>query len=472
MNIKKFSEKINLILITHAFGVQTQYIESVLDGHTETIQFPTNYKDYFFNLKSRNFKDFIKEFISGNPGYVYDIFNSHKNKYCIKDNSRIVPLIKDRDYFYFDKSSLKKIKNDIRIEKYHKFIKQNLNKKYKKKFIFKKYLETKFKPVYYLDLLLETSKSPYWLSKNKFAKIYLKVINSKNFDMSFNKKNLIILLHYCLCLYLKKDPKKIKYIVFNLHDYTNIEELLLDFKKSYHIAVGEDFKIRFSRNKNKIISKNESVIQYCYSNLLNIDKFLETLRIKKKRNYLFFNSYINSNQMKFITTLSKILKIKLEKKLFETTFLNKKSFGNSRNLKTFSKKYIDKQYLDWWNYLTKYEIFFLDFYFQSFFTIFKIRPSKTFQKHNKIIGNLRKFFLPQLFIFQDYIYFFQNEVDTQKQLNQSNLSYLSFKKAFRTPIKIFLYSIFYFFIFNKKISVIKSINKKFKNKKFSLKLYK
>ena len=93
----------------------SRYIESVLDGHTETIQFPTNYKDYFFNLKSRNFKDFIKEFISGNPGYVYDIFNSHKNKYCIKDNSRIVPLIKDRDYFYFDKSSLKKIKNDIRI---------------------------------------------------------------------------------------------------------------------------------------------------------------------------------------------------------------------------------------------------------------------------------------------------------------------------------------------------------------------
>ena len=80
----------------------------------------------------------------------------------------------------------------------------------------------------------------------------------------------------------KKRSKKIKYIVFNLHDYTNIEELLLDFKRSYHIAVGEDFKIRFSRNKNKIISKNESVVQYCYSNLSNIDKFLETLRIKKK----------------------------------------------------------------------------------------------------------------------------------------------------------------------------------------------
>lgn len=471
MNIKKFSEKTNLILITHAFGVQTQYIESILDGHTETIQFPTNYKNYFFNLKSRNFKDFIQEFIFGNPGYVYDIFNTYKNKYCIKDNSRIVPLIKDRDYFYFNRSSLKKIKNDTRIKKYYNFIKQNLNKKYKKKFIFKKYLETSFKSVYYLDLLLETSISPYWLNKNKFTKIYLKVIDSKSFDMTFNKKNILLLLHYCLCLYLKKDPKKIKYIVFNLHDYTNIKELLLDFKKSYHIAVGEDFKIRFSRNKNKIISKNESVIQHCYSNLLNIDEFLETLRIKKKRNYLFFNSYINSNQRKFITTLSKILKIKPEEKLFETTFLSKKSFGNSRNLKTISKKFLDDQYLDWWNHLAKYEIFFLDFYFQSFFKIFKIRPSKTFQKNNRIIDNLRKFFLPYSFIFQDYIYFFQNEVDTQKQLDQSNLNYFSFKRTLRTPIKIFLYSIFYLFIFSKKILVIKSINKKFKNKKFSLRLY-
>ena len=140
-------------------------------------------------------------------------------------------------------------------------------------------------------------------------------------------------------------------------------------------------------------------------------------------------------------------------------------------MKIFSKKYLDNQYLDWWNYLSKYEIFFLDFYFQNFFKIFKIKPSKIFQKNNKIIGNLKKFFLSQLFVFQDYVYFYQNEVDTQKQLNQSNLSYFSFKRTFRTPIKLFLYSILYLFIFNKKISVIKSINKKFKNKKFGLKLY-
>ena len=115
--------------------------------------------------------------------------------------------------------------------------------------------------------------------------------------------------------------------------------------------------------------------------------------------------------------------------------------------------------------------FFFRFLFPKFFKIFKIKPSKIFQKNNKIIGNLKKFFLSQLFVFQDYVYFYQNEVDTQKQLNQSNLSYFSFKRTFRTPIKLFLYSILYLFIFNKKISVIKSINKKFKNKKFGLKLY-
>ena len=59
MNIKslnRFFKNVNLILISHGFGVRTQYIESLLDGHSETIQFPTNYKDYFLNLKSKDFK--------------------------------------------------------------------------------------------------------------------------------------------------------------------------------------------------------------------------------------------------------------------------------------------------------------------------------------------------------------------------------------------------------------------------------
>ena len=252
LSLKIFSKNINLVLITHAFGVQTQYIESVLDGHTETIQFPTNYKDYFLNLKSKNFKQGIEEFIAGNPGYVYDIFNKHKNKYLIKDSSRVVPLIKDRDCFYFDKNSLKKISSNDSIKIYYNFIKKNINRKFKKKFLFEKELKKKFKELNNLSLLLETANSPYSLNEKKFRNIYLSVIGAKDFDMKFNKKNFLIILHYCLCLYLKKNIKKIKYIIFNLHDYTNLEELLKDFKNGYHIAVGEDFKIRFSRNKNKV----------------------------------------------------------------------------------------------------------------------------------------------------------------------------------------------------------------------------
>ena len=63
---KAICKKINLILITHGFGKQTQFIESLLDGHSKIIQFPTNYKDYFLNLTSKNYIDAIDEFIYQN----------------------------------------------------------------------------------------------------------------------------------------------------------------------------------------------------------------------------------------------------------------------------------------------------------------------------------------------------------------------------------------------------------------------
>ena len=44
------------------------------------------------------------------PGYVYDIFNHHKNRYLIVNKSRVVPMIEDRDYFYFNNESLERIK--------------------------------------------------------------------------------------------------------------------------------------------------------------------------------------------------------------------------------------------------------------------------------------------------------------------------------------------------------------------------
>ena len=46
MKLKHFTRKVNLILISHGFGKQTQFIESLIDGHPQIIQFPTNYKNY------------------------------------------------------------------------------------------------------------------------------------------------------------------------------------------------------------------------------------------------------------------------------------------------------------------------------------------------------------------------------------------------------------------------------------------
>ena len=144
IKLYEFIKKINLILISHGFGKQTQFIESLLDGHDSIIQFPTNYKDYFLNLNSQNFFDAIEEFIFLNPGYVYDIFNVHNNKYVIINKSRIVPMIEDRDYFYFDNDSLLQIKKDKKLKKYYLFVKKRLLKKYKKKFLLENEFSKKF----------------------------------------------------------------------------------------------------------------------------------------------------------------------------------------------------------------------------------------------------------------------------------------------------------------------------------------
>ena len=135
MYLEKFADNINLILITHGFGKQTQFIESLIDGHPEIIQFPTNYKNYFLNFKSKNFLMAIDEFINSDPGYVYDIFNVHRNNFVILNKSRIVPMIYDRDFFYFDDESLNLIKNNNLLKKYYPFLKKNKKKKYKKKII-------------------------------------------------------------------------------------------------------------------------------------------------------------------------------------------------------------------------------------------------------------------------------------------------------------------------------------------------
>ena len=62
--------------------------------------------------------------------------------------------------------------------------------------------------------------------------------------------NFVTLLFKCL---LQKNPKNIKYILINLHDYTNTEEILYDFPECLHISLGQDLKTMFSRNKFKKI---------------------------------------------------------------------------------------------------------------------------------------------------------------------------------------------------------------------------
>ncbi len=468
MYLKQFSEKINLILITHGFGKQTQFIESLLDGHSKIIQFPTNYKNYFLNLTSNNFFDAIDEFINQNPGYVYDIFNVHKNKYLIINKSRVVPIIEDRDYFYFDEKSLNEIKKNKKLKIFFPYIKKNLNRKFQKKYILEKEINKLFKKKLQIDELFLKANPVYALNPKRFKNIYLNQIKNQKFDLKFTKKNFLILLHYCLSIYFNKNPKNIKYILVNLHDYTNTEEILHDFPKCLHISFGQDLKTMFSRNKFKKRTHYESVIQLCYTQINNIDKFLEISKAKSGRNYLFFNEYVNKKKKKFVDKLLRIANIKREKICYKPTYMSKKSFGNSRNNRVLSSFSNDFKYHDWWNFLNKNEIFYLDYFFRSFFKIFKNKPSKYYNKKNIILLYLNMF---KLFFIADYKHFILSELKIQKQYNKSSLSYFSYYRNFRTPLKMIIYSILYPIIFCYKIFKIEYINYKFKNEKIKINLY-
>ena len=65
-----------------------------------------------------------------------------------------------------------------------------------------------------------------------------------------------------------------------------------------------------------------------------------------------------------------------------------------------------------------------------------------------------------------------SEIKTQKQFNKSSLSYFSYYRLIRTPLKLFLYTLIYPIIFFYKIYRIELINKEYKNKKIRFKIYK
>ena len=378
-------------------------------------------------------------------------------------------MIEDRDYFYFNNESLERIKKKPELKTYYNFVKKHLNKKFKKKFFFKQIFFNHFKTYENFNEIFLLANSPYTLNEKKFIDIYFQLINNKFFKLKFNKKNLFLLLHYTLCIYLNKSPKKIKYIVFNLHDYTNISEIINDFKECIHIAVGEDFKAQFSRNKYKKSTHNESVVQFCYQNINHINIYLNTLG--KKNNYLFFNDYISRKKNKFVDELLKILKLKKEKICYRPTYLGIQSYGNSRNEKVLTTFSSDMQYKDWWNYLNFQEIFFLDYYYRNFFLIFKNQKSKNFNYLNSKLGILKKLFYQILFLPSDYRYLIKTELGIQSQFNKSSLNKFTYYRLIRTPLKLVIFTSIYPIFFIYKIFTIFKINSKFRGKKYNLKIF-
>ena len=120
---------------------------------------------------------------------MYDVFNVHKNKYLIINKSRVVPIIEDRDYFYFDQKSLSHIKNNKKLKIFYPYIKKNLNRKYQKKYILEKEIHKIFKKKIQIDELLLKANPVYSLNPKNLKKIYFNQVRNKKFDFKFTKKN-------------------------------------------------------------------------------------------------------------------------------------------------------------------------------------------------------------------------------------------------------------------------------------------
>ena len=120
------------------------------------------------------------------------------------------------------------------------------------------------------------------------------------------------------------------------------------------------------------------------------------------------------------------------------------------------------------NYLSKNEIYFLDYFFRSFFKIFKNKINQNYKEKNKILVYLKIFFL---FLKDDYKLFLKRELATQKQFSLSSLNFFSYYSLLRTPLKLIAFTSVYPLIFFYKICKIEYINIRYKNKKIKFNRY-
>ena len=346
--LKECLHNINCLLISHGWGAGTQFLESLFDNHPEIIQFPTNYLNYFSTFKGLNFTEDLENFVNFNGGYVYGIFEGNKR------GGGILPLWYDRGGII--------LKNNNKNELINKFIILNKNIVFKNRFeLFSKLDEFTGKKNTY-EKLRENIFSIYSIDKNKFVKISIEVFNKIEKEIKYNKKNFILLMHISLAKYYKKDLSKIKYFCFNLHDYTNYDELITDFPNLYNFTLARDIRTKFYRNLVKKYGVKQGIIEFAlnmYKNIFHFNKMNQ--KLKQDRSFVLFLEDLNFYKEKCINKIAKILKIQFSPNLLEATFGNgktnwgnstdKQSFGTFRNdLEKFDYTKMPKHYINYLNH--------------------------------------------------------------------------------------------------------------------------
>jgi len=327
------NDSINMILITHGFGVGTQLFESLLDGHESVIQFPTNYRDYFKGMTQNNYLACAEEFVLNGyrSGYVYDIFETHNN------SSVIHPLYKDRGGIFFDDSALIAVNNNIDFADIYPVLKRYKYVVFETKKIFEFEMLKQGFDKKTIDKVLVLSSNLYSIDKDKFLYIFEVIYNKSNIKSNFSRKKFEILIHLSLAVYLKKNIGDIKFILFNLHDYTNYYDITADFPKLYHFALARDVRYTYSRVKGTRYPNHQSMLGFVEQSLSDSCSMIElSKKCRVNHSFIVYLEYIINSNASFITDICNILGIKENSSCFSTTFRMRPTSGNSRDGQIFS----------------------------------------------------------------------------------------------------------------------------------------
>ncbi len=289
---------------------------------------------------------------------------------------------------------------------YHQFFKNNQNK------INKLTLINKFLKKYnYLFSFNKEEDIDTKIDVKKFKTNFLKITS----DTEINKREFLINLYVAYHLTLKRNFKKIKYLVHHSHGVNETNRVLQDFPNSkllitirHPLANLKSVLINWFKYDKKKIS-----MAHTFTYIYRIRQDLKYLLILKNKK--LFIKLEEANLVKTKKNICKFLSIRLQKNIFKATLAGKVWKGDRLSpVKSKKGEYISStNNNDWKNYFSTKEIVLLSFIYSDY------------QKFGYKLGNLKFLEKTKCFIRIFSLFSFEKFVFKNSDLlNFYNIKYL------------------------------------------------